>query len=468
MITYHVDFSLCRLAAMAVSKHLWRHSHLKNVLESFLETGVTRRDETVPRAITSVMNQLILPEPAKEELMLAIATMGWQMCDVFSELEWIYPDVIGDVSRQKHAQISSYMDRIHWRNDRCLHLADIMRALYYSKCFSENYTTWVELSRYCLEDCMNDLWPKLSEMEQSVSWRDLHDIIHDLGFDKKHECDYILQIYWVARMKNELPNATGASFRVWNASYYDGVSSLSEVIIVNSFVSGNYQALQYFWKLLDDKQRVRTITNIGHIINHEYSHGANTFLLKEKRGGNYFLSFLFQQLSFYHLDDVRIGLLRWGFVLRQMLNWPHDNRFLALLRESLLYHDSIDYGPIFVGIFNNIDDLHQFIQYDVKYHRIFCEIWTMNPKNLKKSINDAEALGLLEKLKNVRLYNYILEDEELKGMRKTLLNKIMDGWRSIDSHFEEEFIAKVLVSQEEREWFKYQISWLPGTRRRLE
>ncbi|XP_063990712.1 uncharacterized protein LOC135169554 [Diachasmimorpha longicaudata] len=468
MITYRVEFTLARLAGMAVAKRLWMYKPLKDLLEFYFKKSVENVENILPFAVTRVVGYLHLPDPVKEELLFSMGTMGWQIWDLFRDLGWVYSGIVGaNHPERKWPHIDNYMDHVHWRNDRCLVLADTIRSLYYAKCLPDCYLTWVELSRHCLEDCMRDLWPKLWRPERPRSWKDLHDISEEQDDDHTNKCDYILQVYWVARMHHESPTPTCRSFRGWNNTYYAEAHTLSEIMMINAFIAGNYSALLYFWNMLDGEQRLRLITHIGRLVNSDSIVQSELFLLKHGRGASFFLLFFLEQLTIYQLDDMRIDLLGWGFILAQLLNWPYDNLFLGVLKEALRHHNSIHYGPVFANIFINIDYLHQFIQCETKYYRLFCEIWRMNPPNLRKSMNDIEALSMLEKLRNVRLYNFILGDQALLHRRKNLLSKIVNTWARADLNFEKEFIENVLISRTERQWFQSQVVKPLGYRRRL-
>ncbi|XP_015124948.1 uncharacterized protein LOC107046759 [Diachasma alloeum] len=462
MTIYHGDFSLCRLAAIAVSKQLWRHSALRDAMESCIRDK-TYPGSIMPRTVTSVLNHLILSKPVKDELMFAVGAMGSQILDIFNDLEVVFRGVrIGSLD-QEWDNLGDYMEHIHWIDYKFLDIADTLRSLYFSNCLPVSSATWAVFCRCCLEDCIIDLWGKLPDVERIINWRDRYMNVH-------YGLEDVCPVYWMARMQNELDGEISSdilsSFRIYNLDYYDPNYQLPEIMFLNAFVGGNYSAFQYFWKLLDDYQKIRIITNIGQIlINCEDDTVARDLLRPGQKIGSFFILFFLQKSSLYNLDDVKIKLLGFTSVLKQLLEcWPYENLFLVALRESADHNDTLDYATILCDIFNNIHSQDRFLEYDVKYRMIFYELWAMKPKNLKKAAVDCQVLVMLQTLHDVNLYNHILRDEELVGRRKEILNLIMSGWFATDTDFHAEFVEKVLISPEEKLWFRCQ-SILPSENR---
>lgn len=305
-------------------------------------------------------------------------------------------------------------------------------------------------STYCLEDCITDLWGRLPNIDEYSNWRNRVIRSH-------FEYDAIISAYWIARLQSnsELVNDM---FRRLPELCYEAVRSVEENIFINSFVRKKCLAVKYFWELLDDDRRMKTIAYICEKITSDDPRAKqyrDLFFARDGLDADLIMFFL-RQVSFYRLDDVRIKILGSGFVLEQMLNWPYDNLFWKTLRESWNHHDSLDYNRVVSRIFKNVCYHQQFLRRDVKYHKIFDEIWEINPRNLKSSIDYHDALNLLYGMKETVILNQILNDEELSDRRTELLRRIAEihvcGEEDLD--FLQEFMTKVLKFEEERERFR--------------
>ncbi|XP_015112045.1 uncharacterized protein LOC107037806 [Diachasma alloeum] len=452
MRKYQLDLALRRLAAISISKYLWKHSHLKDLLKSHIDED-TSPEDLMPAAITSLIDHLNVPEPVKEELMFAVGTMGSQIWfNVSEDFQWVYCGVPADDSGSS-SKPSDFVDHVRWTNHGCIDRSKTMRSLYFSGILPRNHVTWVELCVHCLEDCVQDLWLKISNVDQFQNWRN-QALFTELAYDA------LSSAYWSGRVQNNREIVIDM-FETITDHFYERSYSVEENMFVNSFLRKKYSAVKFFWDLLSEDQRMRMIVGICERISSgdpETKRFKDLFFMRDGMSGDLLMSFL-QQLSDYGLDDVRIKLLGSEFVLKQLLDWPYHELFMELLRESWVHHDSLDYSPIISWIFRNVCDQQQFLPRDVKYHRIFYELWKINPRNLKDSVDYHDDFNLLWGLREVGVINHILKDEELRGRRKEFLNRIAEihGRGSTDVDFLEEFMALVISSKEEREWFRGQI-----------
>ncbi|XP_015112103.1 uncharacterized protein LOC107037843 [Diachasma alloeum] len=449
------DPTLCRLAAIAISKHLWKYSHLGKHLESYLDDD--NWEEHLPLAVSIAMDDFEVPEPAKEELQFAVGSMGYNICLFLLEIVKSYMCLAPEDSLLK-CELIDCMNHVSWTTEGSLDRAETMRSLYFAGVLRENFATREELCDYCLEDCITDLWPKVEDLTQYGEWSLRR------GTACRSEFTVILAAYWTARMRDDVENAIDVVFRELPDQFYDEAFSLEENMVINAFLREQYWAVKYFWGLLNEQERVRTITKIcENIVSDDpNAQGYKDLFFRERRIKGDLLVFFLQQLSRYGFDDVRAKILGSAFVLLQLLEWPYDNSFMKTLRESWIHHDSIDYGPIVERIFLNVCNCkeYQFVEHDVKYHRIFCRLWEINPQNLKSSIDYKESLSNLWESGNVALLNLMLRDRELKDRRGEFLKELATvyGYSRPRKSFFIKFLGVVFDSAEERTQFCRQIA----------
>lgn len=142
MRKYQLDFTLRRLAAIAVSKHLLKYSKLKDLLRSHIEEDSSAED--LPVAVMKLIEHFDLPKPAKEELMFAVGAMGCEIWELLEELDWAcYPPSAEDV-QSILPEPSRYLDHICWTDHGCIDLSETIRLLYNSRILPQNHAMWIE------------------------------------------------------------------------------------------------------------------------------------------------------------------------------------------------------------------------------------------------------------------------------------------------------------------------------------
>lgn len=132
--------------------------------------------------------------------------------------------------------------------------------------------------------------------------------------------------------------------------------------------------------------------------------------------------------------------------------------------KHLMAHGNlIDFDQIMSRICINICecDKWQYMARDIKYRRIFYELWKMNPNNMKNTIHYRYILEVMWRTKEIQLMNCILRDEDLGARRQELLQMLVsiyvDNEMDDNDEFLETFRTHVLVADDERTWFDREI-----------
>lgn len=415
---------------------------MKDVLKTCIEDE-TKLELTMPLAVANMMNNFLIPPPAKEELQFVVAAMGlamWNLCDM-NKMVGLY--TLGGKLLAANASIC--MDHVCWDVFGRVDEEATMRSLYFAGKLGKNCTTWTELCADKIEDCLNDLWPKLRNRDRN--W---------LRCPVDHRLDTTMSAYWMIRLKCD----TGFEFNQFRARMdepYNDAYSLDENMFLYSFRTRCCSSMKYFWELLNEHQRGKMITKICEIIDDPNTHDYKKIFFSELDGPKPdFTMFFLRQLSHYGHDDMRIRILGSGSTLAELIQWPYDNSFLDILREAIRHHDSIDYYPLISHIIFNMSTCkeYEFIDVDVRHRRMFYEILKMNPKNFTSFIN-SEELESLWYLGDVQLLSRILRADDLKDRRKDLLKDLAMRCypTEVNRSFLSKFMSQVLISPEERDWF---------------
>ncbi|XP_015109353.1 uncharacterized protein LOC107036126 [Diachasma alloeum] len=426
--------TLCQSSSIEISKLLWSQPDLKHQLILWIKTHSiwssstesTDAQNTLRAQISRKINELVPSERLKQELRQTVDLMGTRL------RQWIHKmERRGNIS----VDLILYLDHIHWGRPGCVDESATINSMYLSQVFPENIITWLELCDYCLEDCIRDLWPKLSEIEENFYTRS----------------QSVLSTYWCHWLQNDLKKGH-ATFRIVIPDWEDD-QSLEENLFAYSFLYGTYSAVEYFWRLMRNDQRKRTIIRVARTIL------SFIELLPQPD----LVVFLLQQIFFYDLNHLWIQLLNSDRLLVKLLNWPYQHLFLAAAEASWVHHGPIDYTPILIEIIKSMKSLCLFSTDGAhsQYCEIVYDILERVVGDKKGSINFLKVLNEAWEMENNKMLNYIINYPRLEEMRNFHVFVMMQAFKrrhcSVDSDFGEKFVREVLVSDAERESFRCQV-----------
>lgn len=382
-------------------------------------------DLMMPPFIKILMNDFLIPAPYKEEIACAVGLMGRQLWDMF----WPpWPKGFRPFMRQEGVSndVRSLIECVSWTGLGTLDWAATTRSLYFAGKFKEDDDTFMLICRYCLEDCIKDLYSKLSY--ESKHYLTYYDGLLPANFYTATAA------YWMHRITGSMQHS-GTTwfgrpesknlmnvFRIIPDTNYDETYSIEESMFMLSFIDDQYYSVKYFWELLDDDQRSRIFAKLCDNIASDESdmkEYKDIFFSDKKKVSADLLIFFLQQLSFYGRDDIRIQVLGSSTALAGLFEWPYDNFIIKILRESLNYHDSIIHASIIFPILKRIGRCCelQFIDEDVIYSKMLYRIWKMNPENVMRVIENEKVMWNSGDVEDV---HRILEEQEVKDKRKII------------------------------------------------
>uniref|UniRef100_A0A6V7IHF5 Uncharacterized protein n=1 Tax=Bracon brevicornis TaxID=1563983 RepID=A0A6V7IHF5_9HYME len=460
MAKYQLNVRLRRMAAIQIAKYLWRHSQLslavkriKNPNEddfyprmysrnSVSPTGITM--EQVYNSLTSIINQLPLPDVLKEEVRFVVASMGKHI-NTYLEL------LINREYRNIEYEFDKHVDHLHWTCLGTIDQTETVRSMYQANVLEENYSSFKKLSYYCADDCIRDVQPKVSKDDVRVT--DTSFNISPLRF----AFPWIMPFYWDRHLKNREAEVIAQLVHSCNEMRYydyDEAYSLNENLFIMSVLAGNYWSLRYFWNLLDDNQKSRAMSKMAN------SHNCQKQIEEQWVAKDIeVIVFLLQQLSHYQLHNLLIIMLGSDVVICKLLNWPWYSIFFEVLEDLWMYHPKFNYAPIISGLLGAVKEVKRIPNVCRDYCEIFQKIWYKNPGDMKKKLDYEQIISEAIRHQAIAGLAWIINCYELSNRRRQFVDCARQAFKGSyeDRKALDEFLNTVLISEEEREPFRNEV-----------
>uniref|UniRef100_A0A6V7LNY2 Uncharacterized protein n=1 Tax=Bracon brevicornis TaxID=1563983 RepID=A0A6V7LNY2_9HYME len=335
------------------------------------------------------------------------STLEDKLLDIFNAIKWTMFDWLEWISHgyeEGKVDINTYIDHMQFVYDGRVDDGNVIRAMYRAGSFPVNFDTFSFLCKFCIEDAIIDLWPKVKDIQPI-------------------ERSNVILDYWICR----LTECVGCEH--CTREHLTNAEMLFQVALFNSISS----SCKYLWGRFNDYSKKVSLCE-----------ATRTFEAMELYGGPRPIDTLI--LVWQRLQNpsgaylMFSSMLEVDWMLIRFTHWPWDRLFINCIRNSLDILDAADYPFLLETIsYAMCGPLHFKTQSELR--KLLSEMWTRGKIDLKKSMPFDYIFSLFyDDLKTLDIF---VNDPVIKERKPQLLCELVNIIREKSSS-DAEFLSSIL------------------------